>query len=132
MIALARRRLRIRAGDRYALLSAGAHATLEQSLRRSLNEVGYSTLEMELRIHRICTRQHASVSFESADADREQEFVSSLQQGGLRDVLFTYPMLARLSGGLILSWLNVADELLSRLQQDLPALEEFMRDGALG
>jgi type 2 lantibiotic biosynthesis protein LanM len=131
MISLARRMLRDRAGDRYRLLSARAHATLEQSLRLSLNEVSYSSLELEFRIHATCTRHSGHASFGTAEIDREQEFVAALQQGGMRDVLFIYPMLARLSGGLILSWLDVADEFLSRLQRDLAALEDFMGGGTL-
>lgn len=131
MIRLADRRLRDRVGDRYALLSDRAHAELEQSLRKSLIEISYPTLELEFRIHTTCAHHDEQASFGTAEVDRERDFVSALRQGGLKDVLFTYPMLARLSGGAIQSWLDVAEEFLFRLQQDLPALEDLVGGGTL-
>lgn len=61
-----------------------------------------------------------------ANTSRYEEFVAQMQSGGLQRLLAAKPVLLRLIATITRQWINVSCELITRLDDDLPAILDLV------
>jgi lantibiotic modifying enzyme len=125
-VRIARQRLLAQPDLHYDRLPQVCQAALEHALVRVLSMTGAQTLLLKFAVFRA-TRSLGDQSVLPDDTGRRyySAFVSDLLNGGLRQVLQEYSVLARLLTMQTDQWIEATGEFLRRLQTDWPRLTSF-------
>ena len=109
-------------------MSASSYAELEAHLLHQLAETGGQVVWQEYR-----SRMEVGASSEDpaggVGSERYLEFITRMQDGGLVDLLSSFPVLARQVCELTEGWFRRVVEFLERLDHDLPRLAEELDGG---
>jgi type 2 lantibiotic biosynthesis protein LanM len=136
-VLVARRQVAERAGAAYALLTDGAHTTLERGLLAALVARAAPTLNLEFSLLRVQQRSFWPAGVAAALGPDERtlydQFAERLRGPGLVALLEEYAVLGRLLGTAMRYWVEATVELLQRLAGDRAALgHTFGAAGDLG
>jgi len=121
--------LAARVGHLYGNFSEDAHRKLEDDLFESLCHASRSVLDFEYQIFRSSIHSTASCLHKSNRPFDLESFREFVRTRPLLSLFEEYPMLARLVGTIISSWIDTNQELITRLHNDW---EELQRTFALG
>lgn len=131
-ILVARQRLIVACGDRYGLLSAQAHAAFERFLLKRLSalssrvfEVAFSTFIACLQLEGI---SYIAVKADATSRTQYLRFVHTLYAGELALLFQEYGVWARRLAVRIEQWVQLTAEFLTRLQVDLPAIQDVFAE----
>ena len=118
---------------RAELLTARAWSALERSLLRRLSELSVRVLQAELARARPAGLTFLDKAIPqrggSGATDRYRALVERHLASGLVDLVEEYPVLGRLLATAVRQWLATTEELVARLERDLPVLEETFGEG---
>lgn len=129
----ARKELNRRMGDKYHLLSAEAHITLERSLLKQLCTVCAPTLQQEFLLFRAQRRLEKPLQslFDQKSVGisvvQYHDFVQQMLVSRLNSIFAKYRLLEELIGKLCDSWVLTTAEFINRLKADLPLIQKTFK-----
>jgi type 2 lantibiotic biosynthesis protein LanM len=108
--------------DDKAILAGNVWLTLEHALLALLSRLAVSTFCSEFALYRCLS---GSIPWDTGrgETGRYRQFISYSQAGGLRDVFWSYPVLARLLATTVLDWVCSHRALVTRLRDDWPVIQ---------
>jgi type 2 lantibiotic biosynthesis protein LanM len=134
MVWFAASELNRRTRGKRRLLSATAFAQAQLFLLDSLVQVSWPTLTLEFQAFRSAREDtifRMLRRMKSQQTDQlYQAFLEQTRAGGFADLLETYPVLGRLWGFIVDTWIETMTEFLTRLEIDLPCLRRRLGIGS--
>ena len=131
-VLIARKRFSANVGDRYNLLTDKTHTSLEQFLLQRLTAISSRVLEVEFSTFRACLQFSGMVYSEVMENKNSRQqylsFVKEMVTEGLPPLFKEYCVLARMLAVCIEQWVELATELLDRLQTDLLEMQKLFAD----
>ncbi|MEQ8221804.1 MAG: type 2 lanthipeptide synthetase LanM family protein [Candidatus Eremiobacterota bacterium] len=117
----------------YGLLEEKAHAEFEQELLVSLNKLCADTLYFEFSLFNISCRSSFEIFLSHVTETKETElydnFIKKILNDSWKDLLYKYPVMARLISVRIKFWIDSLSEFLRRLGEDLPLISAVFLKG---
>lgn len=137
IVQLANRKLAVRSGATYHLLSSHAHSLLERSLVKTLADQASFALYLEFSLFRNTQQsqfEHLLGMIQNdAPCDLYKSFVEQMLMGGLVSFFCEYAVLGRLMATLVDLWIETNTEFLLRLAEDHSKIRKLFNNGnALG